>query len=164
MQSPPNAHTRPGCADNQIHWIHGLSRAITNRCKTSCGAVWFTFFCIEYQQALMSGSHFLSWADCCSSHMRFTVSAEPDETGALIITPAFDMLSDGKNTPACTILPGLPRYTCRWFRVRAYYLQGHSSNLLVAAREDRKKSRDAIYLLGESTNTNRLCTFHFLID
>ncbi len=43
----------------------------------------------------MSGSLFLSWADCGAPHMRFTVSAEPDETGTLIITPSFDTLSDG---------------------------------------------------------------------
>ncbi len=85
----------------------------------------------------MSGSHFLSWADCCSSHMRFTVSAEPDETGALIITPAFDMLSDGKTHQ----------------RAQSYldYQDTHADgseyvliifkplfNLLVAALEDRK--------------------------
>lgn len=37
-----------------------------------------------------------TFSDCGAPHMRFTVSAEPDETGALIITTAFDTLSDGK--------------------------------------------------------------------
>lgn len=64
------------------------------------------------------------------------------------------------HTPAHTILPELPRYTCRWFRVGAYYLQA----TLQPSRSSpgrQEESRDVIYLQGESTNTNRLCTFHF---
>lgn len=44
----------------------------------------------------MIGSPILSCADCGAPYMCFTVSAEPDKTGTLIITIAFDTLSDGK--------------------------------------------------------------------
>lgn len=52
----------------------------------------------------MSGSPYLSWADCGAPHMCFTISAEPDETGALIITPAFDTLSDSTHQCAQSYL------------------------------------------------------------
>lgn len=56
----------------------------------------FTFCIFTYQQALMSDSPILSCADCGPPYMCFTVSAEPDETGTLIITTAFDTPSDGE--------------------------------------------------------------------
>lgn len=144
------------------HWIHALSRAMMNQYKTSSGTVRLSLSYIRVSASPNERFTYslLCWL-WCSIHVLHRFSRTRQDRHAHYHHCIWHT-EWWQNTPAHTILPELPRYTCRWFRVGAYYLQA-TLQLSRSSPGRQEKSWDVIYLLGESSNTNRLCMFHFLI-